>query len=129
EVAPSGRVRGLADVQISTPAISLVRAEVVVHVYVRAHYYPEGDTPPLPEPIHGEVRISYELAPKTVNGKNVLEVVIPSDDSKIQFFPRQDSGMTQATADSAIAVHVRKAVRERFTPTAVDLPDDFKLFE
>ena len=134
EVAPSGRVRGLADVQISTPAISLVRAEVVVHVYVRAHYYPEGDTPPLPEPIHGEVRISYELAPKTKqlpNGsiKNVLEVVIPSDDSKIQFFPRQDSGMTQATADSAIAVHVRHAVRERFTPTAVDLPEDFKLFE
>jgi peroxiredoxin len=129
EAVPSGRVRGLADVQISTPAISLVRAEMVVHVYVRAHYYPEGDTPPLPEPIHGEVRISYELAPKTVNGKNMLEVVIPSDDSKIQFFPRQDSGMTQATADSAIAVHVRKAVRERFNPTPVDLPDDFKLFE
>ena len=37
--------------------------------------------------------------------------------------------MTQATADSAIAVHVRKAVRERFNPTPVDLPDDFKLFE
>src|SRR5437016_4349770 len=41
EVVPSGRMRGLADVQISTPAISLVRAEVVVHVSVRAHYYPE----------------------------------------------------------------------------------------
>jgi peroxiredoxin len=129
EAAPSGRVRGLADVQISTPAISLVRSEVIVHVYIRAHYHPEGGTPPLPEPIHGEVRISYELAPKTVGGKNVLEVVIPSDDRRVEFFPAPGSGMSQATADSTIAVHVRKAIRERFKPTPVDLPGDFKYFE
>jgi peroxiredoxin len=129
EVAPSGRVRGLADVQISTPAISVVRSEVVVHVYVRAHYYPEGSTPPLPEPIHGEVRISYQLAPKTVSGKNVLEVVIPSDDSRIQFFPAPGSGVSQAAADSAIAVHIRRAIRERFKPTSVDLPGNFKYFQ
>ncbi len=125
EAPPHGRVRGFADVQISTPAISLVRSEVVVHVYVRAHYYPEGDTPPLPGPIHGEVRVSYELAPKTVDGNNVLEVVTPADDSKVRFFPAPGSGMTQATADSAIAVHVRKAIRERFTPTPVGLPKGF----
>jgi peroxiredoxin len=125
EGAPSGRVRGLADVQISTPAISLVQSEVVVHVYVRAHYYPASDTPPLPEPIHGEVRISYQLAPKN----NSLEVVIPSDDGKIQFFPAPGSGMSQASADGAIAAHIRKAIREGFKPTPVDLPGNFKYFE
>ena len=74
--ATAGSVRGRAEVQISTPAISLVRSEVIVHVYVRANYLPDHGTTPLPEPIHGEIRISYQLVPKTVNGKNVLAVEI-----------------------------------------------------
>jgi peroxiredoxin len=129
EVMPSGSVRGLADVQISTPAISLQDSEVVVHAYIRAHYYPEGTTPPLPEPIHGEVRIRYAIEPKTVNGKKVMEVAIPSDNNKIQFFPAPGSGVSQADADNAIAVHIRAAIRERFKATPVELPGDFKFFE
>src|SRR5439155_20418429 len=77
DVVLPGSVRGRAEVQISTPAISLVRSEVIVHVYVRANYLPDHGTTPLPEPIHGEIRISYQLVPKTVQGKNKLEGVVP----------------------------------------------------
>jgi len=129
EVVAPDTVRGLADVQISTPAISFVdgsTSEVTVHVYVRALYTPESGTAPLPKPIHGEVRISYQLV---VNDKNALEVQVPTQDSKIRFFPAQGSGLTQAQADNEIAVHIRKAVRERFKPTPVDLGADFKLIE
>lgn len=128
EVVTAGSVRGRAEVQVSTPAISLVRSEVVVHVYVRAHYLAEAGTP-LPEPIHGEVRVSYVLVPKTAGGKNSVEVRVPSDDSKIRFFPAPGSGLSQADADAKIAVHVRKAIRERFAAAPVDLPAEFKFVE
>lgn len=127
-VAPN-RVRGQADVQISTPVISFVdgsTSEVTVHVYIRANYTPESGTAPLPAPIHGEVRITYQLV---VNDKNALEVQVPSDVSKIRFFPTPGSGLTQAQADNEFAVHIRKAVRENFTPTTVDLGAGFKLVE
>src|SRR5207249_11078374 len=128
DVVLPGSVRGRAEIQISTPAINLVRSEVIVHVYVRANYLPDHGTTPLPEPIHGEIRISYQLVPKTVQGKNKLEVVVPADNSRIQFFPAPGSGLSPAAAED-IAVHVRKAVRERFTVAPVALPDNFKYFE
>lgn len=137
EGVASDTVRGLADVQISTPAISFVDgsiSEVTVHVYIRAQYTPESGTAPLPTPvqgkvppIHGEVRVTYQLVPK--RGKNVLEVQIPSDDGKIRFLPTPNSGLTQAQADNEIAVHIRQAVRRDFQPTPVNLGRDFKLFE
>lgn len=129
ETAPPGSVRGRAEVQISTPAISLVRTEVVVHVYIRARYIPDSGTTPLPAPIHGEVRITYQIAPKTANGKTSLGVETPSDDSRIQFFPTPGSGLSQADADSTIAPLIRKAIRERFTATPIELPEDFQFFE
>lgn len=129
EEATDGSVRGRAEVQISTPAISLVRTEVVVHVYIRARYVPDSGTTPLPEPIHGEVRITYQVVPKTINGKTSLGIETPSDNSRIQFFPAPGSGLSQADADNTIAPHIRKAIRERFTATAIDLPEDFQFFE
>lgn len=129
ETATHGSVRGRAEVHISTPAISLVRTEVVVHVYIRARYIPDSGTKPLPAPIHGEVRITYQIVPKTANGKTSLGIETPSDDSRIQFFPAPGSGLSQTDADNAIAPHLRKAIRERFTATAIELPEDFQFFE
>jgi peroxiredoxin len=128
EVVPPDTVSGLADLQISTPAINLVRSQVVVHVYIRARYYPAGGTPALPAPIHGEVRIMYDVLPKSVNGKNSLVIVIPADDSRIQFFPAPNS-VSQSQADNKIVRHIRKAIRERFKADPVDLGTNFKLFE
>ena len=129
EVVPPDTVSGLAELQISTPAINLVRSQVVVHVYIRARYYPAGGTPALPAPIHGEVRIMYDVHPKSVNGKNSLVVVIPADDSRIQFFPAPNSGVSQSQADNEIVRHIRKAIRERFKADPVDLGTNFKFFE
>ncbi len=128
EVVPPDTVSGLAELQISTPAINLVRSQVVVHVYIRARYYPAGGTPALPAPIHGEVRITYDVLPKSVNGKNSLVVVIPADDNRIQFFPAPNS-VSQSQADNEILRHIRKAIRERFKADPVDLGTNFKFFE
>lgn len=129
EATEAGSVSGLADIQVSTPAISLERTRVILHVYVRAQYFPEPGTPALPVPINGEVRVAYEARAVVKNGKNLLQISVPPDDSSIQFFPAPNSGPTQADADAKIAVHLRKAMRETFQPNPVDLGTTFNFFE
>lgn len=50
EVVPAGTVRGRAEVQISTPALSLVRGDVMFHAYIRARFVPDPGSDPLPSP-------------------------------------------------------------------------------
>src|SRR4051794_26409443 len=124
EPVAGGTVSGSADVQLSAPKISLsggTAAEVTVHVWVRAHYV--GSTA-LPEPIHGEVRATYTIKPKTLGAKKVLSVQVSSHDNQIQFIPRPGSGLSAADAD-VISTQVRKALRNQFAVTDVPLPDGF----
>jgi hypothetical protein len=122
---PSGAVRGRAEVQISTPAISLERSDVVFHIYVRARYIPDPGSSSLPAPIHGEVRIRYQVSVKRANGKKFLDFRPPSEESRIQFFPSPGSGLSQAEADAKIVPLIRRAVRTQFKITPVELPGDF----
>ncbi len=129
QVHTPGVVRGTAHVQISTPSITFPQgstSEVIAHVQLRAHYTPDPDTRPLPEPIHGEVRATLLVEPgPSGTGKTALEVTPTADDSKIVFLPAAGTGLTAADAD-AISEQVRIALRDRFEPMNVELPEDFQ---
>jgi peroxiredoxin len=124
EPVAGGAVRGFADVQLSAPKISLsagTAAEATIHVWVRAHY--TGSTA-MPEPIHGEVRATYTIKPKTLGAHKVLSVQVSSHDNQIQFIPRAGSGLSAAEAD-VISAQVRQALRNQFAVDDVPLPDGF----
>jgi peroxiredoxin len=127
EPAPTGRPRGRADVQVAAPTITFAEgatAEVTVHVEIRAHCFPDPGAANLPEPIHGEVQITYTAHAKTVGDHAVLHVDVPTDDRKILFIPKP--GTISAAPDvEAITARVRKAVRGDFKPLEVDLPAGF----
>src|SRR5262249_17483432 len=103
-------VRGEAHIQISAPWISLLRGmDIMVHVFVRAHYFPDKDSHPLPEPIHGEVQIVYRITPVTLStGKKVLRVPTPPDDSAIQFISKATTPALSGAEVDEIAAEIRK---------------------
>jgi peroxiredoxin len=128
--APTGRVRGRADFQVSTPTISVPAgslSEVTVHAWVRAHFYPDSGA--LPEPIHGEVRARYVAKPRTLpDGRRILRVEVSPDDNQLEFLPAAGTGLSAAQVHE-IAVQVRAALRKHFVPVDVALRNDFAFSE
>jgi len=139
EPAADGAVRGTADVQLSNPTISLVErsvGEVTVHVFVRVRYNPDSGSAPMPEPIHGEVRATYIVKPKTlgisIGARKALSVQVSSHDNQIQFIqrtiPSPGTGLSSAEVD-VISAHVRKVLREQFVAADVLMPPGFHFAE
>lgn len=113
--------RGLAEVQISAPFVVLANGDinkVTVYVFVRARYLADTPSHLLPEYIHGEVRIGYEVKREG----NSLKVVPPEDDSKVYFIPNIS---LPYVVTAAITKEVFLLVRERFRPNRVDVARDF----
>ncbi len=139
EPAADGAVRGTADVQLSNPTISLAErsiGEVTVHVDVRVHYEPDQGSAPMPEPIHGEVRATYIIKPKTlgisVGARKALSVGVSSHDNQIQFIqrsiPSPGTGLSAAEVD-VISAQVRKVLRDQFVAADVLMPAGFRFTE
>ncbi len=128
-------VRGTARVQLSTPSISLppgTTSEVTVHVNVRAHYTPDPGTIALPEPVHGEVRVTYSATVKRLENldpaKNILEIEVSQDDGKIQFHPAAGINLSPFEFSQLLA-QIRRVLREGFEPVNVELPADFRFLQ
>jgi peroxiredoxin len=120
--AAPGTVRGTVRTQVASPTLSFPSgstSEITVHVDVRAHYSPDPDTEPMPEPVHGEVQATFEV--RQVDRK--LEIRPSSQDSKIQFVPAP--GTLSAADAGKVSVQVRKVVRESVSLLPVNLPPGF----
>jgi hypothetical protein len=130
EVIGPTEVRGTAQVQLSAPTIVLApgSSDASVQLWVRAHYSPDPGSQAMPKPIHGEVTIGYEITSQFVNGKRVLDVRVSPQDSRIQFKPAPGSGLT-AAQDATLTAQIRKALREKFEPTAVGVDNAFPFTE
>jgi peroxiredoxin len=129
DVPTPGSVRGRAEVQISTPTISLApgsTSEVIVTVAIRARYIPDPGAGPLPQPIHGEVQVAYQTRPtKLAGGKPALVVEVPAENSKIIY--KDLAGLPAVDVDT-LTTRIRAAVRSEFKPETVELPSDFEFF-
>jgi len=130
-VPSSGRVRGTAYVQVSTPTITLrggATSAITVHVDVRALFIPDSGAGTLPGPIHGEVQANYVATTKMVGTRRVVHVLVPSQDDQIQFYPAAGTNLS-APEVAEVAAEIRKALRKHFVPTDVDIPGDFPVSE
>jgi peroxiredoxin len=125
---PGPVFRGTARVQLASPTVSVSGSsgtEIIVHVWVRAHYIPDAGTSVLPGPIHGEVKAAFDVRHLPAPGGGArLHVTASTDDGKISFTPAAGSGLNAVEA-SRLSAEVRKAVRAGFVAPAVDLPSGF----
>jgi peroxiredoxin len=127
EPPPPDVVRGTAEVQLGTVSLAVApgsTAEVTVRAGVRARYLPDKGTAALPEAVHGEVRIAYEVRQETVGGKPRLRIRPSAQDAKIEFVAAPGSGLGGTDA-GRIATAIRRIVREEIAMPPVDLPADF----
>src|SRR5262249_6387675 len=114
-------------------------SEITVHAGIRAQYYPDSGTTDLPAPIHGDVHAAFEVRMIQIGpGGSQREgradfipilhfrlVISPSSqDAKIQFTAAPGSGLS-ASDENALAVQVRKVLREDMVLLPVDLPPTF----
>jgi peroxiredoxin len=129
---PPDPTRGRVKMQLSSVTISVTdgsTSEITLHAHVRAHYYPEPETPDLPAPIHGEVQAAFEVRRAFAGlGRRRLLIRPSPQDSKIQFVAAPGSGLSAADA-GRISAQVRKVVREGFSLLPVDLPPGFPFAE
>jgi peroxiredoxin len=127
ETVPADNVRGRVEVQISSPMLSLeedATTEIIVSQFVRAHYYRDFGSKKMPEPVHGEVWVAYQVTRET-SGDRALKVLPPTNDSKIQFVP--EAGTVDPAQDAVITKEIRKLLRERFDPKP-NIPPDFAFY-
>lgn len=124
---PPDVVRGMVKLQTSSPTITVSAgssSEITVHANIRAQYYPDPGTTDLPAPIHGEVHAAFEVR-RTQTGSGTRLLISPSpQDAKIQFTAAPGSGLSAGQAN-ALAVQVRKVLREQMVLLPVDLPPGF----
>jgi peroxiredoxin len=125
-------VRGLAQVQLSTPTVSFPSnstAEVTAHVDLRARFRPDPHSLVMPEFIHGEVQVTLSVSPPKAlvryRGGKLLEVSLPSSDSKIQFIAAAGAGLDGQEV-AKIETALRTALRRHFEPMNVALPAGFQ---
>jgi peroxiredoxin len=122
-VAP---VRGTAQVQFSTPTVTFAAgssSEATVHAGIRVHYVPDPVTPPLPEPIHGELSVTYQLEVKASGGAKILEVTLSGNDGQVQFVPAAGTGLTTAQV-AQIVTWIRPLIKYGFEPINEELSAD-----
>lgn len=124
-------LRGRAEVQISTPTVSFAEnavSEVTVRVGIRGRYLPDPNTDNLPELIHGEVRITYQIISRILHdGTKVLHIPAPTRDDQIQFTTAPGTNLVPAAVQNLTDL-IRKQVRQTFQATDVKLPPDFQFF-
>jgi hypothetical protein len=124
---PPGVVRGLAKLQAASATITVAQgssSEITVNAGIRAQYYPDTGTTDLPAPIHGDVHAAYEVR-RIQTGSGAKLLISPSSqDAKIQFTAAPGSGLS-AFDENALAVQVRKVLREDMVLLPVDLPPNF----
>jgi peroxiredoxin len=124
---PPGVVRGLAKLQVASATITVAQgssSEITVNAGIRAQYYPDTGTTDLPAPIHGDVHAAYEVR-RIQTGSGAKLLISPSSqDAKIQFTAAPGSGLS-AFDENALAVQVRKVLREDMVLLPVDLRAEF----
>jgi hypothetical protein len=124
-------VRGLAEVQIGNPTMSMQpewTSKVLVHAQVRARFIPDPGAQALPAPIHGEVRAIYTVGPRQLSdGRRIVRVRVSASDQDIQFVPL--AGTISGAQAATIAEEVRYQLRTRFAPLDITVDSNFAFAE
>ena len=112
--AGEGQVRGTAWVQLSVPTIEIVpnsTEELIIGCWIRARYRADPDTVPLPQFIHGKVRVTFIVKLTSENNVPIFRLKVSDDDKKIGF----DSTELDAITEQLILTVLRPLLRKGLT--------------
>jgi peroxiredoxin len=115
-------VRGVAEVQVSTPTITLPPDErasrVMVHFQAMARMRPRRESTAVPETVHGELQISVDVAQIASSVDEVVEINLGAEDVEVAFVP--SSGAPLSAEDRGLVAQViGNFVKTAFEPVSV----------
>jgi hypothetical protein len=88
-------VRGIAEVQVSTPTITLPAtgssSRVSIHFQVMARMRPYPESVDVPEFIHGEIRVTVDVAQILSDTENVIAINLSAADVEVSFVPNSEA--------------------------------------
>ena len=112
-------IHGVAQVQVSTPTITLPEdddaSRVTVHFDLMARWKPFSDSAELPEFIHGELRVTAAIERNTAAGGDLVSLRLDSDDVVVTFVPDPGSPLSPLHA-SRVNRAIDDYVRTAFEP-------------
>jgi len=116
------QVRGTVWVQISVPTIEIVpnsTEELIIECWIRARYTADTDSVPLPQFIHGKVRVTFIVKLTSENKVRLFRLKVSDDDKKVSF----DSPELDAITEQLILTVLRPLLRKGLT-AYLTLPKD-----
>ncbi len=124
---PEAGVRGEARVQVSVPSVELADGGAMLRIAgrcdIRARILPAADSVPVPEVVHGDVRLTASVERLDSGGDPVIAIDLAG--AEVAFTPAAGSGLTAAET-TMVERLVRRFVQTGFEPvnTVVRLPPD-----
>ena len=119
-------VRGFAEIQVSTPTITLPQSadtsEVTVHYTVIVHFIADPATPAMPEFLHGELQATVDVDRVASQVGNVLEIDFTREDIAVNFIPFFAEPPLSPGQNDQINQVIHNTLRTTFQPVNAMLP-------
>jgi peroxiredoxin len=125
-IVPS-RLRGRAQLQVSPPTFALAPGpgnRVTVRLQVMARYFPDPQTPPLAQFVHGELALTTSVSQVASQTGSVVDIDIKASTVGVGFTASWASQPLTAENIAGIEQLIRNALKTSFLPSNVTLPPD-----
>ena len=124
-VVPS-HLQGRAQLQLSPPMIEVPDASgtnVRLRMEVMSRYFPDPQTSPAVEFVHGELLIVAPVSQFASNAARMVEIDIKSDQVITNFNPLWTNRLLSPEDLAGINLLIRNAIKTGFLPSSTPLPD------
>jgi len=126
-------VRGFADIQVSTPTITLPGdqngSQVTIHYQVMVHFMADPTSTPMPEFLHGELQATVDIAQVTSQVGNVVEIDFTKGGFTVNFLPFFANPPLSPLQNSQINQLISNILSTRFEPVNAILPGSIQLID
>jgi peroxiredoxin len=113
-------LRGIAEVQVSTPSITILTTgfgpRITIHFDVMVHFKPAPGSASLPEYIHGEIRATIDIGQGISSTEDLIEIDFNSTNVDITFWPAAGSLPLDASQRALVERAVENFLTTGFEP-------------
>ena len=128
EAQPSN-LRGGAQVQIASPTLDVPDGSGVrlsAQIEVRARYFPDPQTSPLAEFLHGTLQLDVAVNQVATQVGDVIDINLKSESLGVSFTPIWTSSPLASGDIAGIDLMVKNALRSSFLPSTATLPSNIQ---
>ena len=117
-------VRGIAQIQVSTPTVTLPAGDhasrVTIHYQLMAHIQADSESAAVPEFVHGEIQVTVNVVQEHGEGEDVIEVDLGAEDLEVTFTPDMGAPLSEEEKAQVNQI-IRNVLMTGFEPVSSDV--------